>query len=157
LSAGKPKNPGSGKPRRAESKKLDLSIPGSYEAIRKARSTIADWLEERGVRERAISELSLVLTEICNNAVEHGTASPSQPMRVHAELASGDLRIEIIEGSASEVSPVVEGLMNALRPPSEADERGRGFFLIRSYVDQVAVDTTEDGSLRLRIRKRVAP
>ena len=167
MSGGKPNNPGRGKPRRSEPKKpapkqadpkqIDLSVAGSYEAIRKARSAIADWLEEGGVGERAVSELSLVLTEICNNAVEHGTASLTKPMRLHAELASGELKIEIVEGSSSEVMPVVEGLMKALQPPSEAEERGRGFFLIRSYVDQVHVDTTEDGSLRLRLRKRVAP
>lgn len=134
---------------------LRLTVPGTYEAIASARTSLARWLEKSGVKPRIVSEMALVLTEICNNAVEHGSADASKPISLEADLAGDDACFEVIEGSCASVNPVVEGFLAASTPPDQASERGRGFFLIRAYVDDLQVDSTASGCMRIRFRKRI--
>jgi anti-sigma regulatory factor (Ser/Thr protein kinase) len=133
---------------------FQVSVPGTYEAIASARGSLAAWMKNCGVKPRTVSEIALVFTEICNNAVEHGSSNASCPMMIRGVAEHGELQFEVLEGQCNSVSPVVEGLMTAGKPPAETDERGRGFFLIRAYVDELNVDATDDGGMRIRFRKR---
>lgn len=136
---------------------LELRIAGTYAAIARARGRLARWLEASGVPRNAVSELALVLTEICSNALEHGTAARDRPLELTARRARHHVRLEIIEGAAAAADPVVEAILSASSPPAATSERGRGFFLVRAYVDTLRIDTDPRGFLRIRIQKRLCP
>ncbi|MBI3817303.1 MAG: ATP-binding protein [Planctomycetes bacterium] len=137
--------------------KLQLDVIGTYEAVVAARGKMLAWLELGGATEQAVSEMALVITEICNNAVEHGSATLEEPMRLTAGLQNGILNLEVIELSGDSVDPISQALLESFGEPSLDDERGRGLFLIRIYVDELQIETTDNNKLRIVIKKKVAP
>lgn len=120
-----------------------------------ARNRIHGWLERAGATGRAVSEMDLVVTEICNNAVEHGSATPDIPMTVTANITNGELTLEVLEKNSEAVGSIGEALLDSFAPPSLDEERGRGMFLIRIYVDELQIETADDDHLRVRVRKKL--
>jgi serine/threonine-protein kinase RsbW len=134
---------------------LDLSVPGALEAVPGARRTCAKWLQGAGADARALEEFGLVFTEICNNAVEHGGATPKKPLRVRGSIVGGTLVLEVLEGGGERAEGLDLAASRAVTPPAPEDERGRGLFLIRAFVDELRIDRTRDGHLRIRLRKSI--
>lgn len=136
---------------------LRLEIAGTFEAVVAARRAIHEWMKRAAATDQALNEMALVITEICNNAVEHGSATPDEPMKLTAEITDGILKMEIIEKSGEAVDPIGQALLESFGPPSLEEERGRGLFLIRVYVDEFQIDTTDANKLRIRIQKKIRP
>lgn len=137
--------------------KLQFDVTGTFDAVVAARRIMNDWLKRAGAAEKVLDEMALVITEICNNAVEHGSATIDEPMQLSAEVIDGILHLEVLEKSGDAVDPIGQALLESFAPPSLEEERGRGLFLIRVYVDELDIDTTDNNKLRIRIQKKVRP
>jgi len=134
-----------------------LTVTGSYEAVVSARKKFDSWLTKAKATAQARNELALVITEICNNAVEHGSATEAEPMQISGKVTNGLLEMEIIEKSGEALDPIGKALLDSYTVPAVDNERGRGLFLIRVYVDELQIDTNERNKLRIRLQKRVRP
>lgn len=132
-----------------------LTVTGSYEAVVSARKKFDSWLTKSKATAQARNELALVLTEICNNAVEHGSATESEPMQITGKITNGLLEVEVIEKSGDAVDPIGKALLDSFSVPAVDSERGRGLFLIRVYVDELQIDTNDRDKLRIRLQKRI--
>lgn len=135
--------------------RITLVVTGSLEAVPKARHLLARWLARRGAAGAAVEAIELVVTEVCNNAIEHGCASRTDPLSVCAQIHGEDVSIDVLESNGSLAAPLSKALDTAEEPPEAIAERGRGLFLIRAYVDEVRIDETSEGRLRIHLRKRI--
>ncbi len=133
-----------------------LSVQGTHEAVPNARRALSRWLEGAGAGGKTLDEVGLVLTEICNNAIDHGSCGADRPMQVAAEISGGSLLLAVLEGNGVAAEPLRKAFEGAQHPPDVQDERGRGLFLVRAYVDDLRVDTTASGRLRIAIRKNLS-
>lgn len=133
---------------------LRFSMPGTFAAVAKARRRVAEWLGKAGAEPRALGEVGLALTEICNNAVEHGTANAKRPLHLAAAIEADAVVIEFLGDHGGSARRLDESFAWA-SPPAATSERGRGLFLIKACVDDLRVDATSDGRLRIRMRKRI--
>ncbi len=116
--------------------------------------------------EPEIQTLELVTSELLSNAVDHGGGNSAMeesdldaPVRMLLELevTATRWRLEVSDEGGGDPSEV-EALMHPDGLPDLEDERGRGFFLLASMVDAMAVRRTEDGAgLVLSAEKRHAP
>lgn len=87
--------------------------------------------------------LNLVLTEAMVNAINYGTREEQEDtVRVSLRIENGILCLKVYDRG--------QGFdLNGLPPPDMEDlkESGRGIFLIRSIMDQVTYQKTEDGNV----------
>ncbi|HKE01758.1 MAG TPA: ATP-binding protein [Planctomycetota bacterium] len=133
---------------------LRFAMPGVLEEVPKARHKVATWLSKAGAPKRVANEIGLALTEVCNNAIEHGTATKTRPMHLTAAIEGGIVAIEFLGDHGGSAQRLDESFTWAALPDSGHD-RGRGLYLIRAYVDELIVDSTRDGRLRIRLLKRL--
>jgi serine/threonine-protein kinase RsbW len=135
---------------------LTITVAGTLDAVPRARRSVAQWLRKAGASDRVSRELGLVVTEVCNNAVEHGAASAAHPVTISARVARGVVELDFCERATVDQRGLAGAIRAANAPPDVAEERGRGLFLVRAYVDDVVVDLDERGELRIRLRKKLA-
>ncbi|GAA2238898.1 hypothetical protein GCM10010430_19970 [Kitasatospora cystarginea] len=86
-----------------------------------ARKLLRGFLANSADGELYVDAGELVLTELVNNAVQHGRTSPGRLIFVRFELSPGALRVEVHDASADR--PTV-------RRAGVEDESGRGLWLI---------------------------
>jgi anti-sigma regulatory factor (Ser/Thr protein kinase) len=116
-----------------------LRIPNRLEGVRTVRALLAATCENHGVDEEATQELLLAVSEIVNNSIEHVAG------RGDSGYHEVDLRFGIGEGRA--VGCVLDegegGIgqddFEVASTPTLENDRGRGLFLIRAYVDELKV------------------
>jgi anti-sigma regulatory factor (Ser/Thr protein kinase) len=87
--------------------------------------------------------------------VEHGCATAIEPMYMSGHVEDGILHMEVIEKTVDSTQSIEKALDDSLRIPALENERGRGLFLIRVYVDSLDVDMNDKGKLRIRLQKRI--
>ena len=125
----------------------DLSIDADLRWLRQAR----DWAE-RAAREFGFEadhcyQVKLAMSEAVANAIQHGSASPEDPIHISAR-ASRDSRDSLV----FEVRDT--GVYQAPEEPPEMSERGRGLALVGLVMDEVELAPGEGGSV-LRFVKRL--
>ncbi len=130
-----------------------MILPAAHSAVRMARQVSRKFAREAGVRGESLETLTLVVSELLANAVDHGGGN--------AVLEAKDLTSPITMHLVLEISPTgwkaavsdqgggdpVE-IRSRLTPgelPDLDDERGRGFFLIGAMVEELTVDRSADG------------
>jgi len=104
-----------------------------------------------GDRDALAYDLNLVLTEALANAIEHaGGKKAAETIRVCIHLENKNLSIEVHDrGCGFDLDEV------PCPNPDELCERGRGIFLIRTFMDSVDYHKTDSGNV-LEMHKRLA-
>lgn len=130
---------------------LRIAVPADPRAVPQLRSAVVAFCRGGGWRGRDVEEVGLALTEVCNNALEHGNAG-GPGLRVFLGLEPDRILLRVIGGGAEKAANLRRALDSSPGLPGEADERGRGLFLVRVCVDEVRVRTVR-GLTEVRLIK----
>ncbi|HUR26803.1 MAG TPA: ATP-binding protein [Planctomycetota bacterium] len=132
---------------------LEMQLPAAHSAVRMARQVSRKFARDAGVRGESLETLTLVISELLANAVDHGGGEAAleekdltRPVTMHLLLeasASGWKAAVSDQGGGDPVE--VRLLLAPLDVPDLEDERGRGFFLMSAMVDELTVDRSPDG------------
>ncbi len=126
---------------------FDRHISADATRARWLRHQFGDWIADYHLGSEVEADLGLALGEALANAVEHAyTLQGPGTIEVHAANTEGTLRVRVRD-------------YGRWRPPHDDPTRGRGFALMRHLVDDVIVNTAQDGTtveLRYQIRTRSA-
>ena len=138
---------------------IALEIESRLDQVRLIRAAMSGALSHLGVVEADILALELAVTEIVNNAVEHGYAgADDQPIKVRIQLSGSTVQIEVIDHARPFPEKERHRLMGEADPLEDADEewapRGHGLQIVRQIVDSIALESNETRNI-LRIRKNV--
>lgn len=117
---------------------MRLSLPGEARRIPPARRAILAFCRGGGWRGRALEELGLALTEVANNAIEHGGGTEGS-LRFHLDVRPDRIVLRIAGGRAERVGALRRALETSGDLPEDGNDRGRGLFLVRCCVDRVQV------------------
>lgn len=120
--------------------RFEISLPSRPGSVARFRSEVRGWLEEAGADEDDVADLVLAVSEACSNAVEHAGVEEG-----HVVL-TGELRTR-------EVVLTVQDAGRWL-PPHLRFERGRGFRILRTVMDDVEISRRGDGT-EVRMRRRL--
>jgi len=106
---------------------------------------MAGVLDHMRVIEADILSLELAVTEIVNNAVEHGYGdAENEQIKVQIEVRGSVVQIEIIDQARPFPENERYRLMDDLRPLEEPDEdwspRGHGLQIVRQIVDSIVLE-----------------
>jgi len=116
-----------------------IRIPNRLNLMRSVRALLASTCEIHGVDEDATQEILLAVSEIVNNSIEHVKG------RGEDGYHEVDFRFGIGAGSAvgtvldEGTGGIVQKDFEGTATPSLENDRGRGLFLIRAYVDELEV------------------
>lgn len=115
----------------------DLTIPMGESGERLAARFVEDLAARHGVEPKPTAQIKTALIEACINAAEH-SLSPDQVIKLKFALDPARLTITVVN----------RGVRLADRPPTADDEdrRGWGLTLMRTLMDDVRIEQTDDGT-----------
>ncbi len=86
-----------------------------------------------------LETISLVITELLNNSIEHGCNKPEDEIDVRLIVTDSRFRFAVTDPGRGGKDFADQALDRAKLTPNLEDPRGRGLFLIRTYMDEFAV------------------
>ena len=124
----------------ARTQRLDLTLESRVESADLAESRILEFSARVGYDERQCGEIGLAVREAVINAVLHGNrCDMNKKVVLTAELQGSGLVI-CVRDEGEGFDP--DRLADPLVPDNLLHESGRGFFLVKTCMDDVAVRRT---------------
>lgn len=97
---------------------------------------------------------SLVITELVNNAIEHGCCLPTHTVECSFRITGDDILIEVKDPTGDLTQ---EDFDNADASGFADSGRGAGLFLIKQLTDDVNVQRGPNGGTTIRTKKILRP
>lgn len=128
-------------------REVSLDLPCVHRAVRIGRAVVASFAQTDGLAEGEIETLTLAVSELLANAVDHGGGGASMceddltsDVRMRLQLVfEGDFwRLEVEDSGGGDASDAAD-LCARLEAPDPSEERGRGLFLVRELVCELGV------------------
>jgi anti-sigma regulatory factor (Ser/Thr protein kinase) len=138
---------------REQPHELRLDLPAAHSAERLARAVMRRFVQHEGLPAAQVDALEFVASELLSNAVDHGGGHSA----MEESDAPPNVRVQFVlrvqpEGWEMRVSDQgggdpqrVQALIDDPDLPGPEDERGRGFFLLKSMLAALEVERSEDG------------
>ncbi len=133
---------------------LEFRFPPDPGHLRILRKVVREGTLDLGVTERRVDLLVLAMDEIVSNSIEHGQEyrQGGDQLLVRVELSGADLRIDFYDPAVPEdtVAQMAEWLASSqVGLPDLESERGRGFFLMASSLDEIQIQPAKDGGMHM--------
>ncbi len=128
---------------------VDISIPSDQvfeRLVRDGAVAVARWL---GFSEERLADMQLAVSEAVNNAIEHGNKNDAHSrVGVRFIVRNDRLAVQVVDqGTGLAASQLTEGrpsIQNKL-DNGEESPRGLGIYLIEQLVDDVELQSDEQG------------
>jgi anti-sigma regulatory factor (Ser/Thr protein kinase) len=121
------------------------SISADVARLKEARDFAERCAADFGLGDEDCYQIKLAMSEAVTNAIQHGSSSPSDPIRIVVAEESGALVFEVID----------TGHFRPLVRRGALPESGRGLEFMRQLMDEVDLQPSLNGTL-LRFSKRPA-
>ncbi|MEA2455289.1 MAG: serine/threonine-protein kinase RsbW [Thermoleophilaceae bacterium] len=121
------------------------SIYADLARLKEARDFAERAALEYGFASDACYQVKLALSEAVTNAIQHGSSSPDDPVRIFITEESGSLIFEVLDTGR---------FVPRVSRRGDMPESGRGLEFMRLLMDAVDVYPGDDGT-RLRLVKRL--
>jgi anti-sigma regulatory factor (Ser/Thr protein kinase) len=119
-------------------------MTAQVDELRAGRDFAARAAAEFGLDDRACDQVKLALSEAITNAIQHGSRSTSDPIRIAATEEAGALVFEVSDTGR---------FVPRVNRRGEMPESGRGLEFMRLMMDEVELRPGREGTL-LRLTKR---
>lgn len=123
-----------------------MTIDPKPESLAEAREWAERAAAEAGLDEAECYQVKLAVSEAVANAIQHGSQSSGDSIRISVYRSEGSLVFEVRDNGTF-VAPMSRA--------TTEDERGRGLELVTLMMDEVHMTSTGEGSL-LRFTKRLS-
>ena len=140
-------------PTNPESRRLDVTLDTRLESVDLAESLVMRAAEEAGFAEDEVHKIGMAVREGVVNAYNYGNCQDCQKkIQLTVELDGGKLVVHVLdEGCGFNLEDVADPLAeeNLLRTS------GRGIFLMRAFMDDLAVHRRPRGGADLVLSKNL--
>jgi serine/threonine-protein kinase RsbW len=138
---------------------LTLGIKSRLDQICLVRAAIGGALSHLDVSEPDIHALGLAVTEILNNAIEHGyRGDEQQQIETRLHIHGSEVEVDIVDSAPpfpkAELYRLTGELVSLEDPSEEWAMRGHGLQIVRQLVDSINLETV-DGHNHMKLKKRV--
>jgi anti-sigma regulatory factor (Ser/Thr protein kinase) len=123
---------------------VEVSFSADLSLVRAVRHLVQALCAMARYGEEETQTFALVATEILNNSIEHGSHGPSERIRMAIVTREDVFRLHVVDPGRGGAYFAGGAADRASKPPNLEDPRGRGLFLIRSFMDDLRV-TFEPG------------
>ena len=127
----------------------ELVIQSSPPEVRRARDWVSEKAADAGFTDREVSELALVVSEACANVIKHAYHNePNHP--INLKLTIDEVRLVLVMRDFGATFDLANYQPPDLDVPQEG---GYGVFIIRSLMDEVDYDVSDQPGTTLRLVK----
>jgi PAS domain S-box-containing protein len=126
--------------------RLELTMPAEPKTLVAARAIIGRWLVAAGADEQTVRDMQTACHEACANVIEHAYRFREATFEIEGRAEDGEVALTVRDSG---------GWRGVGNP-----DRGRGFAMMKSLVDDVSVVREESGTavtLRRRLKRKVRP
>ena len=111
---------------------LRFVFPADFPSARAAAAAVRSFLAEQGVAVADLFGYELCVAEACNNSVEYAIPpGPENRSLVEAVCSTGQIELRVSDHTEGFDWPT------SFENPAVHSERGRGLFIIHSFMDEV--------------------
>jgi len=139
---------------RNTTKRVSYTLASTLESVNRAETIAADAAAQAGFNDDEQSNIAMAVREAAVNAVLHGNAYDPQKQVVLAHESTRDALVITIRDQGKGLDP--DTLPDPLAPENLLKASGRGIFLIRSFMDEVAVRHAPEGGMEVLMVKRIS-
>ena len=123
------------------------SIQADLGLLKEARDFAARAAHDFGLGEGACYDVKVAMSEAVTNAIQHGSSSPEDPIRIAIMAEGPALVFEVLDTGRFRPRVMRRG---------ELSESGRGLEFMRVLMDEVHLRPGKDGTLMRFIKRRAA-
>jgi anti-sigma regulatory factor (Ser/Thr protein kinase) len=124
---------------REHSMQADLGL------LKEARDFAARAAQDFGLNEGACYDVKVAMSEAVTNAIQHGSSSPQDPIRIAIMAEGPALVFEVLDTGRFRPRVMRRGVLS---------ESGRGLEFMRVLMDEVDLEPTKGGTLMRFIKRR---
>ncbi len=136
---------------------LRIEIPTDLAFVRPVRKMLEGLLYAQGWVQDDVDDASLIITEIVQNAVEHGSRGDGRES-VQISIEACEQAVEmIVEDPGTGDDPHAAVARDVLTPAPLEAARGRGLFLIHRLAGRFERSVGPSGGFCLKARKEITP
>jgi len=136
---------------------ISISLTANLQLVRPLRHFLTALCTLAKYSEEERDTLALVVTEVLNNSIEHGCSEPADEVKLSFVVQPECFQLEVSDAGRGGPKFAETALERANVMPGLEEPRGRGLYLIRSYMDVMEVTFTEDAGTRVFISKTRTP
>jgi anti-sigma regulatory factor (Ser/Thr protein kinase) len=135
---------------------LHLEIPSGLAYVRPVRKMLEALLYAQGWEEDDVDDVTLIVTEVVQNAVEHGSRADGKES-VHVEILLEAAAVDILvrDPGTGEDPRLALAVDVEAQPPLDSP-RGRGLYLIYRLSGVMERSIARGGGLLVRARKELS-
>ena len=121
-----------------DTERLELIIPSTMDYLSLVNGVVEEICDRVEVEETARDAFTTSVVEACTNAIEHGNREDaSKLVRIRFEYNFSRLEVFVSDqGKGFDL----EGVADPVQPENLLRERGRGIFILRSFMDEINYD-----------------
>lgn len=134
---------------------LQLTIPSRTEYLSIVNRVTEEISDQAGLGEDDKNSVATAVIEAATNAIQHGNANdPTKSVRVRFMLNRHRLEVTVTDQGRGFDPRKVD---DPLKPENMLRERGRGIFIIRSFMDAVRFGFRANRGMSVTLVKHLAP
>lgn len=130
-----------------------LSFSANMQYVRPVRHFIRSLCKLAEYADDETEEIQLVATEILNNSIEHGSGGPDDEIGIMLRVTPSEFRFEVTDPGRGGAIFADGALDRAEQMPDLEAPRGRGLYLIKRFMDDLAVSWDPDQGTRTVVSK----
>jgi anti-sigma regulatory factor (Ser/Thr protein kinase) len=131
---------------------IRLRVPTDLVYVRPVRKMVEGLLASQGWNEEAVDDVGLVVTEIVQNAIEHGSrGTGKERIEVRVEVAEDSIVLEVVDPGTGKDPRLLLERDVTLAVPLDAP-RGRGLYLVHQLSKAFDRLLSAGGGCTVRVR-----
>ena len=132
--------------------KYSITFQSTVEHLEEVESITSKIAREVGFNESSSDDLSIVITELFNNAIHHGNKNdPRKNVNIDYLLKADHLIISVRDQGNGFIP---DNIKNPLDPENLLAESGRGIYLVKMLMDDTQFDISDSGCT-ITIKKKI--
>jgi anti-sigma regulatory factor (Ser/Thr protein kinase) len=141
---------------------LRVKMPSNIGLVPSMRTCVNDFFALNGIEGKAAFQIEMIIDELCNNAIEHGTQDERKTVEVLCSINEEQVEINVYNGYSPRAAKKRSGHETGknmekwaeLPNRTENDFRGRGLGLVKTFSDNFEINSSSDGTWVHVIKKR---
>lgn len=144
-------------------KRIKIDFPADFNMVPGIRSMIARIAYTFGFSERECYQIETIVDEICNNAIEHGSARPEAEITLEYRVEQDHIEITVKDEGGKEFNPETiishnEQLVeNEIKNREFLERRGRGLFIVKKLSNSLDISVGKEGTIVKVLKKKGPP
>ncbi len=134
---------------------FELIVPTDLVFVRPARKMIEGLLVAQEWGEDDVDDVGLLVTEIVQNAIEHGSQNDGlELIHIRCLVSAEAITLDVLDPGSGK-DPEIALRRDPTEPPPLDAARGRGLFLIHRLASRFVRERGDGGGLRVVVRREV--